>query len=222
MDKDFINSLILAALFAALFTLAELAYHLLKVKVELTRKFVHVGTGLLTFLFPNMIDNQWFVFYLCAIFAIVLMLSLKFNLLKSINAIERDSVGSIAYPISVYGCYLAYDFCDHNIIYFYLPILILAICDPIAALSGKKWPLGKFKVGNDYKTVVGSMMFFLSASVITSCFLMDYDSAGKIFFIALSIAFISTISEAFSKRGYDNFFIPLSVLVSLFIIERFF
>lgn len=221
MSKDIVNTIILSALFLTLFGLAELLFHKFKVKVELTRKLVHFGTGLLSLLFPFMLGNHWLVLFLCASFAIILVLSLKFNFLKSINAIERESVGSIAYPVSVYCCYLAFDHFNHQYIYFYLPILILAICDPVAALCGKRWPLGKYKIGKDYKTMMGSCMFFLSAFVLI-IFLSYFNNDGiettTLIYKSAFIAFISTVSEAFSRKGYDNLTIPASVLIALLII----
>lgn len=218
MSSEILNAILLAAFFLVLFAIAEVVYHFFKVKAELTRKLVHVGTGLLTLLFPVMLKNHWLVLLLCSSFALILILSLKFNLLKSINAIDRESVGSIAYPISVYGCYLAFDYFHQQYIYFYLPILILAICDPIAALIGKRWPKGKFKVGEGYKTVMGSGMFFLSACILCLCWL-SFEGLQLITYSFL-IALVSCITEAVSKKGYDNITIPLSVLIGLIIINR--
>jgi dolichol kinase len=222
MNSNILNAIILAICFLALFGIAEFFYHKLKVKVELTRKLVHVGTGLLTLLFPILLDNHWFVLMLCSNFALILIASLRFDLLKSINAIERESVGSIAYPVSVYGCYLAFEYFNHQYIYFYLPILVLAVCDPIAALTGKKWPIGKYKVGKDNKTLMGSGMFFLSAFVLISTLLILLNSdlaINKVIVSGISIALISCVSEALSKKGYDNITIPSSVIISLILLN---
>lgn len=218
MSAELINTSILAACFLALFAIAEVLYHVCKVKAELTRKLVHVGTGLLTMLFPVMLKNHWLVLLLCSSFALILILSLKFNLLRSINAIERESVGSIAYPVSVYGCYLAFDYFHQQYIYFYLPILILAICDPIAALIGKRWPKGRFKVGEGYKTVMGSGMFFLTAFIL--CVFWLPFAGVHLMLYSFLIASVSSITEAFSKKGYDNITIPLAVLIMLIIVNK--
>jgi phytol kinase len=195
---------------------AEVLYHFFKVRAEFTRKFVHVGTGLLSLLFPLMLGNHWLVLFLCMSFGLILILSLKFNLLKSINAIDRESVGSLAYPVSVYMCYFAFEYFQNQYSVFYLPILILAICDPIAALTGKRWPVGKYKVGMDNKTLMGSTMFFLSAfflSFIVYFVLsqVDYDYFDLAYY--LIIALVSATTEAFSRKGYDNITIPASILM---------
>jgi phytol kinase len=225
MNNDIINTAILAISFLALFGLAEILFHYLKIRAEFTRKIVHVGTGLLTLLFPIMLANHWLVLLLCTSFAIILIGSLKFNLLKSINAIERESVGSIAYPVSVYGCYLAFDYFDQQYMYFYLPILILAICDPLAALTGKTWPMGKFSVGQDNKTLMGSSMFFFSAVIIISIFFWITEAgltSGTILFKITLIALIPALAEALSGKGYDNLTIPAAVLLSMITINFIF
>lgn len=224
MSIEILNSIILSTAFLLLFSVAEILYHKFKVKVELTRKLVHFGTGIITMLFPIMLGNQWFVLLLCGSFALILITSLKFNLLQSVNAIDRKSHGSISYPIAVYGCYLAFDNFNHNYIYFYLPILILAICDPIAALTGKKWPKGKYKIGNDNKTLMGSCMFFLSAFILSISFYFIFNETGLIFSIFLCsfiIALTTTFAEALSSKGFDNITIPFSSLFILAVLNYY-
>lgn len=217
MNQDLLHAIYLANSFLLLFGIAEILYHFVKIQVEYTRKLVHIGTGLLTFLFPLLLSNHWWVLVLCASFALILIFSLRFNLLKSINAIERESVGSLAYPVSVYTCFLAYVyFKDLN--FFYLPILILAFCDPIAALTGKKWPLGKFTIGKNSKSLMGTGMFLLFALVLFFVFklvIFKQEFSLGLIFEALIIASVSAFVEALSGRGYDNITIPLSVLICL-------
>src|ERR1051325_2465256 len=123
MNTSMINVLLLATAFLLLFGIGELLYYVLKVKVEISRKFVHIATGFITLLFPLLLHNHWYVLLLCSSFCAILLLSQHFQLLKSINAIDRDSFGSISYPISVYGCFLAFTV-YHSYLFFYLPILI--------------------------------------------------------------------------------------------------
>lgn len=209
MSQQILYTILLAAAFLLLFALAELLYHVMKIKAELTRKLVHFGTGLLTLLFPLLLDNHWLVLILCSSFLILLLLSLKFNLLRSVNAVDRRSYGSLLYPVSVYTCYVVFEMRHYHFVYFYLPILILAVCDPVAALVGKRWPYGKYKVGSGHKTIIGSLAFFISATLI-GLFLLH----GSSFAVPAALIFAAgaTLAEAVSRNGFDNLFIPLSVL----------
>jgi dolichol kinase len=223
MTKEIINSVLLAGLFLSLFGIAEILYHKLKIKADDTRKIVHIGTGLLTILFPLMLGNHWFVLLLCVSFALILFLSLKFNLLPSINAIDRISYGSLWYPVAVYTCYLAYNYFHNNLLFFYLPVLTMAICDPVAAFFGKRWPYGKFHIKQDTKTVMGSAAFFF-ASVILTIVLFYLFSSGNFrisntLLIALLIAAATTVTEALSTKGLDNITIPVCVVLILTLVH---
>jgi dolichol kinase len=217
MNKEIINTGILAALFLLLFLIAEFLYHKLKVKAHLTRNIVHFGTGMLTLLFPVMLANHWLVLFLCAGFAIILIISVKFNSLKSINSIDRISYGSILYPIAVYGCYLVYDYFGKELLFFYLPVLTLAICDPIAALFGKRWPYGNFRIGNDTKTVMGSLAFFISSVAVTLIlfYFLSTKNLNDVLPVTLLIAATSSVTEVLSVKGIDNITIPASVVLIL-------
>lgn len=213
MGNEILTTIYLAGAFLALFGLAEILYHFLHVKAELTRKFVHLCTGFITLLFPLLLKNHWYVLALCSSFAVILVASKKFNFLPSINGIDRKSFGSLAYPISVYGCYLAFAYYS-SYIFFYIPILILAIADPAAALTGKRWPYGKYSIGNETKTLVGSTAFTIVA-FITSFVILKINlnitllSASM---ISLALGFTTSVAEAITRKGLDNITIPLTAL----------
>lgn len=214
MNNAIGNTTLLAACFLLLFGLAEILYHKFAVRVEYTRKIVHLGTGLLTLLFPLLLDNHWLVLFLCASFLLILIASIKLGILRSINAIDRISYGSISYPIAVYGCYLAYNYFNNNLVFFYLPILVLAICDPLAALIGKKIPIGKFKIIKDTKTMVGTGSFFISSFILSLVILYSFDAAYKTssILLAVTIAAFTSAVEAISIKGLDNITIPVTVI----------
>ena len=227
MDKDILNTIILGAAFLALFASAELLYHYAKLKAEVTRKVVHIGTGLLTMLFPIMLDNHWLVLLLCASFALILLTSLKFKLLPSINAIDRKSHGSISYPIAVYLCYLVFSFFEESdtfskpYFWFYIPILTMAICDPMAALIGKNFPWGRYRIGKDGKTLSGSFAFFLSSCLLSYILLSTLNTHGDVTNILAASIYIgvaTAITEAISVKGLDNITIPFVAVLMLFLI----
>ncbi|MBC7865129.1 MAG: phosphatidate cytidylyltransferase [Bacteroidia bacterium] len=234
MPTEVLNTIYLACAFLGLFALAEVIYYVFKPKAEYTRKLVHFGTGIITLLFPIYLTSHWSVLFLCGCFALILLVSLKFNLLKSINAIDRKSHGSISYPVSVYGCFLFYMFMANGnshftgkYFFFYLPILTLAICDPIAALIGKRWPYKKFKVGDGQKSVMGSFSFFISALVLSVFSLCHFPAVDEMSFFlidftgCLVIAILATLAEAFSRKGFDNLSIPAAVIVGILFYKHF-
>lgn len=216
MNDNFMNSVYLAGAFLTLFGVSELLFHFFKWKAELTRKIVHVFTGLLSLSFPILLDNHWFVLGLCGSFLVILIASLKLDWLPSINKVDRITRGSLLYPVIVYSCFLIQDYFD-SLIFYYIPILILAVCDPIAELVGKNIPRGKYKTFGHTKTLSGSFGFCLTAVLISSILLIEIESIASMnaLIIGLTIGVLTSIVEGFSHKGYDNLSIPSTVVVVL-------
>lgn len=225
MNTELIAILWLAGSFLALFACAEILYHRFRVEAEYTRKFVHIGTGILTLLFPLFLTSHWSVLFLCGSFAVILALSLKFDQLKSINAIDRESLGSLLYPLAVYLTFLFFlmfklDGQKVSYLFYYLPILTLAFADPMAALVGRRFPWGKFKIGSGHKSLTGCLVFFfvtffLSMSLFVYFAHMPFNGIVLAYYGV--IAFVATVAEALSPKGIDNLTIPASVMVVLFL-----
>lgn len=218
-----INLSILTVAFLTLFGVAEIAHRFFNISAERTRKFVHVMTGIFTMSFPWLLESHWSVLLLCGGFFIILLLSMKFGFLASINAVERKTAGSLLYPVIVYSGFLIYGYYKEPYFY-YLPILILALCDPLAAWVGKKWPIGRYLSFGYHKTLSGSFAFMLLAMAISFAFLMvfsDY-SVGNIWLVALSVGFVSTFAEAITHGGYDNLTIPFSIIIVLLLLRNIF
>lgn len=220
MSNDIYYTIVLAIAFLLLFGSAELLYFKAKIKAEYTRKYVHFFTGLITLLFPVLVGNHWLVLTLCSSFAILLIISLKFNFLKSINAIDRISLGSVLYPIVVYIIYFIYTFYQ-SYVFFYVPIIIMAACDPAAALVGNKFPFGKFKIRHETKTIAGSGAFFLMAILISIILLtmLTNLSGLNILYLAILISFLTAITEAVCQKGYDNLAIPFTCIILLIVFD---
>ena len=222
MSENIINTIYLAGVFVLLFASAELFFHIFKIKAEFTRRYVHLATGLLTMLFPPYVQSPWLVGLLCASFLLILLISLKFDLLKSINGVDRETRGSILFPMIVFGCFMVFHWFGQYVFY-YIPILILAICDPVAALVGKRYPIGKYTFLGHTKTLSGSFGFFVIAMLLSYLLLTmvgDYSSKDS-WLAAILISVVTVIAEAVSHKGYDNLTIPASAIMVLLLLTHF-
>lgn len=220
MKQDIISMLLLSAAFTLLFGLAELLWRKAGWKAEQTRKLVHAGTGILTILFPIMLSSHWWVLVLCSGFFIILVGSIYWGWLPSIHAIERKSLGSLLFPVSVYICFLFYEMNGALLALFYMPILVLAICDPIAAMVGTRFPIGKMQVLGGRKTLAGTSAFFIAAlAVIYFCCMVwpvAFTTPKALTIIAIALA--ATLAELISKNGSDNLSIPLIMIFILYFV----
>jgi dolichol kinase len=198
----------------------ELVYRRLGLKGEITRKFAHFTATLSTITFPYLFNDHWYVLVLASIFFIVLFISRHGTQLKSIHDIDRKSAGSYLLPLSIYLTFLISIKLDNKFFYI-LPILILAICDPMAGILGINLKNYNHKIQvlgyKTRKTWLGSGSFLMSSFIISLIALYFYRMVFdlKTFWLALGIAVVGTLIELFSGRGTDNLFVPLSVLLML-------
>jgi len=220
MSTNLINTGILGLVFLLLFVLSEVLYRYFNLRAEWTRKMVHILTGFIAMSFPLLIGDHWIVMALCTVFFVVLKVAKRLEYLPSINGISRKSSGGILYPIAVYSCFAFQQYMG-NVAYFYLPLLILAVCDPLAAVIGLKRGVRAFPFTRGKKTWVGSMVFFISAFLISGLYLGWASSLEltTVLIVSLIIAVGATLAEVFVQNGYDNISIPLSVVSVLFITQ---
>jgi len=203
-----------------LLTFNELAYRRLNPEGEITRKFAHFSSVLATVPFPYIFPSHWYILVLALLFAVVLFVTRKGNQLKSIHGVTRKSVGSYLLPLSIYITFLISDFSGNKFLYI-LPMLILAISDPMAAILGIniKAYNGRIKLmGRKLnKTWLGSGAFLVS-SFVTSLIALYFHRGAydlKTFWLALTIGVVCTLAELISWRGFDNLSIPLSAVAVL-------
>lgn len=218
------NKIIIAFIYligiAFLLIFNEINYRRLSIKVEYSRKIAHFLSTLATVPFPYIFPSHWYVLVLASIFFLVLFFSKKSTLLGSINNIDRVSIGSYLLPVSIYITFYISQAVGNKLI-FILPMLILAISDPIAAIAGislQKYnhKIKIFKIDTG-KSIFGSGAFFISSLIISLIAIyfnrLVFDE--KSFWLAFVIAGASTIGELISYRGSDNLSIPLSVVLVL-------
>jgi phytol kinase len=217
-----IEIILYSILYLVLFGFTDLLYHTFKIAAEHTRKIVHIATGFISLTFPFYLNEIWQVALLCSSFLGLMALSEKFKWFKSITSIKRKSYGSWLFAISVLICFIA--FTRWGIEFFYLPVLILTVADPIAAIIGKKLNYKPLIILGQTKTIGGSIAFFIAAILVSigfseiarSFIYYNLFSAGHYSYFIL-IALVATIAELFSTKGWDNLTIPLSVILMLLI-----
>lgn len=220
------NSVTIAVVYLVGITLLlivnEVNYRKWNVKVEMSRKVAHFLSALSTLTFPYIFSSHWYVLVMASIFFLVLLLTQKGSLLKSIHGIERKSVGSYLLPLAIYVTFYLFEVTGNKLVYI-LPMLILAVSDPMAAIVGisvEKYNHRIVIFGIDTKkSTFGSLAFFTSSFVISLAAI--YFSRGvfdvQTYLIAFSVAIVGTASELVGLRGYDNITIPISVVCVLMI-----
>lgn len=187
-----------------------------QISAEVQRKLVHVGTGLYALSLPWLFPDRWPVYALVGVTLIVMMVLRLPNskLGGTLHGVERQSYGDLLLAISVGLClFLAGD----DLYLYVLPIAVLTFADAAAALAGSTYGKRFFRVEDGNKSVEGSVVFFVITLVISMLCLMLMTPLAPMNIIVLSlmVAGFGTLVEAASWRGFDNFFLPLGLLIFL-------
>ncbi len=196
-----------------LIAMAELLRRWLKGSPEMSRKVVHIATGILVALTPFVFDSKWPMLALGLLFTIVDYVAIKKGWLKGMHHGRRRSYGTVFYPISF--VVLVFLLWDHHLYRWILvcAMLIMALADAAAAIVGEniKKPI-LFTVGGERKSLQGSATMFMVTLLIVAAVLSLVDiqlSLVYIFWIAVVTAVFATVCEAVSYQGSDNLTVPL-------------
>ena len=184
------------------------------VRVEVTRKFTHVGAGLIVMTFPWVLNSPWSVCLLSISFAGLLVVGKTTGLLSSVHGVERRTSGAYYYPLAVLGTFWL---SKGDPLLFCVPIAVMALADTAAALVGQKVAGTEYQVYDNHRTVEGSLVFFALAMGIclTGLALAGLPGWPAMLLVALVAAIMATATEAISVRGADNLFIPYTCFLVL-------
>lgn len=215
LRADASGALIIATAIVTLFVASELwARFGRDVPPEWTRKFTHVGAGVVVMGFPWLVDSVWTVLLLAVAFGGLLVLGKVTGLLSGVHGVQRKTGGAYMYPLAVLGIFVI---SDGDPLTFCVPLAVMAVADTGAALVGKHAGGVKYRVLDGERSLEGSLTFFALAFGIL---LVGMGLAGvpgwpAALLVALVGAVLTTAVEAVSVRGSDNLLIPYAAWLTL-------
>jgi len=220
IDINIVFYLLFSIAFLIILFAGDFLYSVYNVSAEFSRIFTHFATGIVCLFFYNAFTSEWFVIAICIQSVLFIMLTGRFGVFRSHHGVGRKTIGSVLFFAGVLCSFMTAE-CFNDKYLFYLPVMVLAVSDPLAAVTGmkvnsKKWPL-VFAAQGSVKTIAGSAAFFISSALILL--------TGFLFFIEMPIpagiiislfsAMIVTIVEAISIYGTDNLSVPVASLLLL-------
>jgi len=170
---------------------------------EFTRKIAHIVSGAVILLAFSLLSYTELIIFLITLTGAALIA--RYVHFDELYAIRRASMGVILFPLGILLTVLLFG--TSNLTALYFALLILIVSDSLAAIIGGKW--GRRQAFFD-KSLLGSLVFFLSSFVIAIIFIQNIWTA---FFAAVLL----TIMEYISVKGIDNVTIPISA-VFLFLV----
>ena len=189
---------------------------------ELVRKIAHVGMGLVTLTFPWIFRAVWPVWVLCAGSTALLAAARWWRPLRpamggALGRVERAGAGEFYFTLSVALVFTLAWGADPAGVLFVVPMLVLTLADAVGALVGVRYGQSRYTAGNGYKSVEGSLAFFIVAFFSTHVPLLLWAGAGRAesLLIGTLLGLLVMLMEAVCGYGTDNLFVPLTSFVAL-------
>lgn len=207
IQREIVTALVVAGVYLLIFLVGETVKRLIPANTEISRKAVHLLSGLTALTFPYLFTSQWTVLALSVSFCAIVLITKRKGILKSIHDVERKSHGGIYYPAAVYLIFLL---SSTKPVIYCIAILVMTVSDTMAALVGGKYGVIKFDVEGNLKSLEGSLAFFFVTFLcihLPLLLLTDIGRAESVL-IACIIALLVTGFEAISLSGSDNIIVP--------------
>jgi len=187
---------------------------------SLTRKFIHIVTGLIVCFVAILLESSLPIQVFSILYIFIDIWSIKSGMFLSIHP-DRRSLGTIFYAISVF--ILASVFWDDLKPLFIITNLIMIVPDAMAAILGERYAINFFIPLSEKKSRIGALtMFNLTFILVFMSILVFYSiSIVDNLIISAIIGSIATVSELLSIRGSDNLSVPLLSGLFLFSIFNF-
>ena len=186
---------------------------------EVTREILHASMSAVALTFPWLFDADWPVLLL-AVLGVGTMLAIRTvptvrdALGGVLHVSDQPSVGDLCFPVAVCGLYL---FVGDSPVLYTIPLLLLGVAGPLAALVGVRMGQTAYSTVEGPKSREGTAAFAVLAFLCVHVPLVLFTPAGRVegLWIAAIAAALATIVEAVSWRGLDNLFLPLGTVAIL-------
>lgn len=201
-------ALVLAFLYVSLIlALGEGLRRGLNLSVEFTRKFVHVGVGMVSFLLVWLFESwQWAIIPPLA-FIVVNYVSYRRQIFAGMETGERGQLGTVYFPISFA---ILIPLLWSQPAFLVASLMPLTWGDAFAAIIGKRFGARKFNVLGRTRSLEGSLAMFAFSFVATLLALVVFaQPIGASIVLAFVVAVVAAIAEALSPFGIDNLTVPL-------------
>jgi len=169
-----------------------------KVSAEITRRLIHIFSGICTVLDYFLLPSAWFI-ALITLSLVVMVISQRFGWFSSIHDVKRRTYGEIFLPL---GTLVTYGISQARPEIFIPSIFIMTFADSFAGLTSDL-------LKKDRKVVQGSIVFFVIA------FLLLIENTHLPLGHVLMVALVVTLVERFSPLGTDNLTVPVATALLL-------
>lgn len=180
-----------------------------RVHGEVSRKFVHITVGTFVAFWPYFLG--WHSIELLSLaFIVVVIVSQKLHVFRTIHSVQRPTWGEIFFAVSV-GL-VAY--ITHNPVIYAVALLHMALADGVAAIVGVNYgDKLAYRVFGARKSVAGSLAFLTVSLLIFTVYCVSQDRTFPVYLALGSVG--AMVLENVAVRGLDNVLIPVGIVLLL-------
>ncbi len=187
---------------------------------EASRKTVHITVSNWWLIAMVFFDAPLWAAIVPATFVVLNYISYRSGIF---GAMERDQdagkgdLGTVYYAISLLILAVLTFGPGKDPIVGAVGILLMGYGDGLAALIGKKYPWGKYRILSSTKSTTGNLTMF-GVSLIVLLVLFSATGQPAILIPALTIAFLAAVIEGLTPLGFDNLSVPLLSSLAFYLI----
>lgn len=193
-----------SVMFVSVLVAAEAATRRWAIDPEVSRKLVHLSSGVLAAGLPLVMSFPAIV-ALALLFVPVMVVFRRMGLFPAAHGVERKTWGEAYFPL---GVLLAAVLLPRSTPYAY-GVLVMGVSDPFASFGGQRYGRRAYRLLGAHKTYLGSTVFFVTTLALTlgTVALADGLSARSIAVVPI-LAGALAIVEGFSGGGLDDVVLP--------------
>ncbi|MBI4346150.1 MAG: hypothetical protein HY553_04805 [Elusimicrobia bacterium] len=203
----------IGAAYAMLFTLTALG-RTTRIRPEWVRNLAHACTSLLALTYPAVLKEGWAVVAMCGVILAHVLAIREWRPAKDhfgviLGGLEATSWGDIFLPVAIAATFFL---AQGDWILFSVPVLILALADPVAAVVGNRFGKLRYPTLEGTKSFEGSGAFFAVAFCSAFAMLAAFSETSLPVAASISAALglAATLVECVTWRGIDNLTVPIA------------
>jgi len=197
------------AIWLGIVFLASQILHRFKQDPELVRKVVHIGTGHVLLIAWWLHIPVWLCVTAGILFSAIALFSHYTSILPMLNNVGRKTYGIFYYALSI--TILVAFLWDSHPQYAVIGVMVMSWGDGMAALIGKRFGKHTFIYMGNQRSLEGSFAMFATSLLVMLCiFGFTHGIRLTDLRVAMPVAAIAAMLEAFSPGGTDNLSVPLS------------
>jgi phytol kinase len=195
---------LIVVLFTGLCLGVEVLARLVRLSPELLRKLAHMSAAVLAAGLPLVLSFAE-IAGLGVAFAALMALSLRVGIFRAIHGVSRTTYGEIFFPLGLAALAVV---CPSPLP-FAFGVLVLGICDGLAALVGGRFGRRAVPIVQTRKTLWGTGTFLVACFCLGVAAISPTGvSASYAFAAATTMALALTPVELFLTYGLDNLVLP--------------